>query len=130
MKIDDKDFQRVRLNGFIDQYESEIDRLVRIAATLDVAKKRLGDLNMEKAKFQAIFDQRTKHHADTKDKLLKARQSTEKSMQDLLKRQEQLHDALVELSDAADRNFRLEAEIRAIETPFINQQNSKKGGKK
>ena len=118
-----------RTEGFGDKFEAEVDRLVNIAGHIDTAQKRLADLSKKKDQFQLIHDQRKKHLAVTMDKLLTARKSTEKYMKDLRELQDQLHEALVELSDAADRNFRLEAEIRRIELDYI-QKNTPKGGKK
>ena len=116
-----------QLPGFAAEHEGEIDRLVRLAANVDVAKKRLDDLTKEKDKFQAVFDQRTKHHADTKDKLIKARKTTDQYMKDLLQRQEQLHEALVELSGR--RRPQLSApgrEITALEKNYNQKERQKK----
>lgn len=126
--LKDKQDQLTRTNGFIDAYENEVDRLVKIVEYIDAAQKRLDDLKAQRDHFQKIHDQRAKQHADTLEQLVTARRNTEKYAKDLRELQLQLHTALVELSDAAERNFALEARIREIELGFAAK--TKKGGKK
>jgi hypothetical protein len=124
-----KNQDTTRTDGFIDEYEDEIDRLVKIVEHIDGAQKRRADLKLQRHHFQKIYDQRAMQYKAVKKQLLEARQTTEKYAKDLRKLQDQLHAALVDLSEAADRNFRLEEEIRAIELSYWRQQN-KKGVKK
>jgi hypothetical protein len=63
------------------------------------------------------------------DELLKARENTAKYMKDLRDLQLTLHEALVELSDATERNLRLVDEITNYETIY-NKRVEPKGGKK
>jgi hypothetical protein len=114
--------------GFIAEYEADIDRLVKIVEHIEGAQKRLADLKMQRDHYQKIYNQRATQHDDIVKKLLKARKNNENYIKDLRELQDQLHAALKDLSEAAERNFRLEADIRAIELG-LNQQN-KKGGKK
>lgn len=118
-----------RTEGFIDKYEREVDRLVKLVEQIDTAEKRREDLKKQRDQAQKTFDVRAIQHKDTMAKLLKSRKNTEKLAVDLRDLQKQLHEALIELSDAAERNFRLEAEIRAIELSY-SQKGSKKGGQK
>jgi hypothetical protein len=118
-----------RTDGFIDEYENEIDRLVEIAAQIDSAQKRLADLKLQQDHFQKIYNQRAAQHKSTLEDLLKARRNTEKYVKDLRELQDQLHAALQDLSEASDRNFELFAQIRALEQTYQNQK-TKRGGKK
>ncbi|MSQ93314.1 MAG: hypothetical protein EXR98_02020 [Gemmataceae bacterium] len=115
--------------GATAEIELEIDRLVKLVELIDSAQKRLDDLRDQKDKFQKIFEQRTQQHKDTIEKLRTARGDTEKYVKELRVLQEQLHKALVELSDAGERNFRLLDEITAIERA-MQKKNAPKGGKK
>ena len=98
-------------------------------ASLETAQKRLADLNVDKGKLQKTHDQRAEHYKKTMEKLREERANTAKYMQDLRALQVQLHEALVELSDAADTNLRILNEITTIETDYI-RKNAPKGGKK
>lgn len=115
--------------GFAAEYELEIDRLVKLVEHIDAAQKRLDDLRGQKDQFQKIYDQRAQQHKDALAKLLLARADTERYAKDLRKLQQQLHTALVELSDAGERNFRLLDEITAIEKA-LQKRPGKKGGQK
>jgi hypothetical protein len=114
-----------RTNGFIDAYEAEIDRVIKAKEQIDIAEKRLEYVKAQKVQAEKTYEQRAQQHRDILVKLVKARQDTEKYAKELRVLQEQLREALVDLSDAADINFRLEAEIRAIETAY-----NKKGARK
>ncbi len=116
-------------DGFAREFELEIDRLVKLAENIDTAQKRLNDLRAQKGEFQKIFEQRTQQHKDALTKLQTARGETEDYAKKLRVLQEQLHTALLELSDAGERNFELEARIRTIELQYINAAKSK-GGKR
>jgi hypothetical protein len=120
-----KNQETTRTDGFIDEYEDEIDRLVKIVEHIDGAQKRRADLKLQRDHFQKIYDQRAEQFKLVKNQLLAARKTTEKYAKDLRELQDQLHAALVDLSEAADRNFRLEEEIRAIELGYPSQQNKK-----
>jgi hypothetical protein len=124
-----KNQDTTRTDGFIDEYEDEIDRLVKIVEHIDGAQKRRADLKLQRDHFQKIYDQRAMQYKAVLTQLLAARKTTEKYAKDLRELQDQLHAALVDLSEAADRNFRLEEEIRAIELSYLRGQN-KKGVKK
>src|SRR5260370_22544106 len=67
-----------RTIGFIDEYEDEIDRLVKVREHIDGAQKRLADLKLQRDHYQKIYDQRAKQYEDVRMKLLAARQKTEK----------------------------------------------------
>ena len=118
-----------RTIGFIDEYEAEIDRLVKVREHIDGAQKRLADLKLQRDHYQDLYDQRANQYKDVLAKLLAARQKTEKYAKDLRELQDQLHAALIDLSEAGERNFRLFLEIRDLELSYLNQK-SNKGGKK
>jgi hypothetical protein len=124
-----KDGALTRNEGFIDLYEQEINRLVALVSNLEAAQKRLVDLNKRKTEVEVTYNQRAKQFEETMTRLLKEREITAKYMKDLRGLQDQLHDALVELSDAAETNLRILDDITAIESDYI-RKNSAKGGKK
>ena len=121
--------RRSRTRGFIDQQPDQIDRMQRIVEQIDAAQKRLAEKKIQRDKFRALYDQRVAQFKDVSEKLIKTRQGTEKYVKELRTLQVQLHEALLELSDAADTNFRLEAEIRALELSYFKTP-APKGGKK
>ena len=115
-------------SGFITERDIHVQRLHRMVEHIDSAQKRLNELKTEHALVQKIYAQRQAQHKEVTDKLIKARQSSEKYAKELRAYQDRLHEALIELSDAADMNFRLEAEIRALELSYFKTA-PKKGGK-
>ncbi len=123
------DKTRTRTPGFIDQYEREVDRLIKVVEQIDSAEKRLADAQGQLAKFRKVYDQRVQQHKDALERLVKARGTTEKYAKELRELQLQLHEALRELSDAAERNFEIEGEIRAIELNYLRTLQPKKGAK-
>jgi len=115
-----------RTNGFIDEYEAEVQRLIRIVESIETAQKRIADLTAQRDQFTKVYAQRDQQQKDTMKKLLDARKDTEKLTQDLRGLQQQMHAALIELSDAASRNFALEAQIRGIELDYISKSKGAK----
>jgi chromosome segregation ATPase len=118
-----------RTIGFIDEYEDEIDRLVKVREHIDGAQKRLADLKLQLDHYKKIYNQRAQQYEDVRKKLFAERQETENYAKKLRALQDQLHAALIDLSEAGDRNFRLFLEIRELELSYLNQK-SNKGGKK
>jgi hypothetical protein len=114
--------------GFARLHDNEVDRLVKIVEHIDFATKRLSDLNGQRKEYQRIFDERKKQHEDALDKLLAARTATERSAKELREYQDQLQTALVELSEAGDRNLQLYQQIYDIETEMMRKKAPKKGG--
>jgi hypothetical protein len=130
-ELKDKPGQITRTSGFIDEYEEEINRLVGIVGNIDTQKKRLDQLEADRVNAQKTYEQRVQQYSETLDKLLKARARTQEYAQELRVLQDQLHKALVELSDAGDRNYQLYLQIRDIEYRLLaEEQKNKKGGKK
>jgi hypothetical protein len=119
----------LRTPGIIDEQPAQIDRMLRLVEHVDAAQKRLDELKAQRDQFQKLYEQRVAQHKAVAERLIKARQGTEKYAKELRGYQDRLHEALLELSDAADTNFRLEAEIRALELSYYKTA-SKKGGKK
>ena len=108
--------------GFIADYDAEIDRLVKLVEQIDFQEKRLANIKLKDKSLLATYVQRVDQHKRTLDELLEARKNTAKYAQELRGFQDELHRALVELSNAAEINFGLESDIRKLEL--------KKGGKK
>ncbi len=128
MKKGEKDETNVRTPGFIDEYESAVDRLVKIREQILTANARLADVKSQRDEFIKTHDRRAIQHKDATDRLLKARANTQKHAVELRDLQNQLHNALLDLADAGERNFEIEAQIRAIELDFI-RRTQPKGGK-
>jgi hypothetical protein len=118
----------VRTNGFIDEYKDEVDRLVKLAEQLDTETKRLKDLENKNKDLDKIYIQRVAQYSKALDELLESRKITAKFAEDLRKLQKQLHEAHVELADAADENYRLYLKIYELE--IGDPKTGKKGGKK
>ena len=116
-----RDKKDVRTPGFIDEYELEVDRLVKLVEQIEVAEKRLAEVKKQRDEFAKLYDERAKQYKDAMDRLLKARTTTEKYAQELRDLQNTLHGALLDLSDAGERNFQIEAEIRTIEREFMRK---------
>ncbi|HZZ81179.1 MAG TPA: hypothetical protein VFE62_21935 [Gemmataceae bacterium] len=115
--------------GFLSERRNKVDRLHRIVEDVDAAQKRLDELKQQRDHAQKIYDQRIAQHKVVTEKLIKARKETARDAKELREFQDQLHEALLELSDAADTNFRLEREIRALELSYF-QTPPNKGGKR
>lgn len=118
-----------RTDGFIDRQPAQIDSMQRLVEQIDAAQKRLEEKKAQRDQFKKIYDQRLAQHKELTARLIKARQLTETYAKDLRKLQDDLHAALLELSDAADTNFRLEREIRALELSYYKTAPTK-GSKK
>ena len=118
--------------GYIDEHNAVIDELVDLVRQIDVERKRLETQRRDRDHLQKIYEQRALQHREVMDKLLTARKNTEVYVLELRKKQTELHEALVELSDAAERNFALEARIRHIEMDYLKklEQQQKKKGKR
>jgi hypothetical protein len=114
--------------GYIDSYHAQVDDLVDIARRNQDDRRQLELLRTQRDEFQKLHEQRSRQLQEIVDKLLTARKNTEKYVNELRARQREMHQALVELSDAAERNFELEARIRRIELDYIAR--SQKGKKK
>jgi hypothetical protein len=115
--------------GFTIEYEAEIDRLVKIQAEIDSAEKRLADTKTQLAHYKVIHEQRVTQHKETLKQLIAARERTEKYAEELHLLQDQLHDALVELSTAGETNQRLFEEIREISLRFIAEEAAREKAK-
>jgi hypothetical protein len=129
-----KDGKLSNTHGFVQEYEKEIDRLVALAGQIDTAEKRLAEAKDQLDRFQKTHAERLKQHKATVDRLTKARTGTKSSTDELVKdlrlEQANLLEALRLLSDAAERNYALEGQIRTIEMDYIRKEQSKKGTKR
>ena len=108
--------------GFIAGYDEEIDRLVKLVEQVEIAEKRLGNAKIVHADQLKTYVKKVDQYRKALDELLEARKTTAKYAAELRVFQDQLHRALVELSNAAEVNFQLHDRIRDFEL--------KKGGKK
>lgn len=114
-----------RTPGFIDLYELEVDRLIKIRERVEVTEKRLAEVKLQRDQFNKLYDERAKQYKDALERLLTERKNTDKLVKELRELQAQLHDALVNLAEAGERNFQIEAEIRAIELEYIRKSQPK-----
>jgi hypothetical protein len=105
----------IRTDGFLDKHRAELLRLRDITNDLKHAADRTVEIEKQRKEFQATYDTRVKQLAEATDKLVKARANTAREAETLRQMQQELFRAQVELADAAERNFRLEETIRAIE---------------
>jgi hypothetical protein len=114
-----------RTPGYIDKIEQEIDNLVKIQQRIDIADKRLADVKKQRDQFNKIYEDRAMQYKEAVDRLLKERTKTENYAKQLRVLQDQLLNSLLELADAGERNYQIEAEIRAIELEYIRRMQSK-----
>lgn len=122
-----KDKTPSRTTSFIDQQPAQIDNMQRLVELVETAQKRLDEKKTERDKLKKIYDERLAQLKAVTERLLKARQLSNDLAKELREKQVELHEALLKLSDAADTNFRLEAEIRRLELSYFT---APKGGKK
>jgi hypothetical protein len=97
--LQDVEIQRIR--NLTIQSKQDEERLKTLEAQLEQAKKTYAD--------RAVFLE------DAVKKLLAAREKTGKQAEELREFQRQLFQAQLELSEAAEKNFALEAQLRAAE---------------
>jgi intergrase/recombinase len=120
-----KDGKVVRTPGAVDIYELEVERLVKLRERLEIALDRREVAKKQRDHINKIYNERAKQYRDTLDRLISERARTEKYAKELRELQAQLHEALVNLADAGERNFQIEAEIRAIEMEYIRRTQPK-----
>ena len=105
----------VRTEGFIDKHRAWTIRLRDLVADLKHSSDRKVEIEKQRGEFKTTYEVRVKQLTEATDKLVKARSSTAREAETLRQMQQELFRAQVELADAAERNFRLEETIRAIE---------------
>jgi hypothetical protein len=104
-----------RSRAFVDKHDMEIRRIQDLLIEIRKAEERLKSLQEEHKTVKKIFEDRDEHLKAMTKKLLAARAETARQVGELRKLQEQLYRAQAELRDAAERNARLEQDIRAEE---------------
>jgi hypothetical protein len=104
-----------RTPGFIDYYPVLIQELRNVLGKVDQAEKRLAALKDQAAQAKKTLEDRQEHLNIMKDKLIRAREKTSKKLAELRLLQTQLFRAQLELTDAAEVNFRLEMILRKEE---------------
>ncbi len=104
-----------RTEAFIDRQPREVKRIQDLITDIRLAERRLKDLQEQRDRAKKIFEERKEHLDSVTKKLLAARAETGRLIAQLRELQLTLFRAQVELSEAADRNFLLEEEIRKQE---------------
>lgn len=113
-----------RTNAFMDEHATDIQRLKRVTAEIDFTNRRLKDLEIQRKRYQDQYDERTKLLAEVTNRLVESRVETKKILDDIHQLEQDIYDAQKKLSDAAERNSRLELQIVRSEQLLL------KGGKK
>lgn len=105
----------VNTQGFVEKHSTEVERSKKLVADVEFARKRLADLQSKHMRLEKVHEERETHLQAVMAKLTTARAATAKQVEELRELQAQLFEAQSQLADAANRNFRLEAAIRAAE---------------
>lgn len=104
-----------RSQSFLEKHRDEILRIKEMMTAVREAEERLKDLQDQRERAKKLVEERQEQLEATAKKLVAARAETARQLKDLRKLQQQLFQAQVELSDAAERNFQIEQQIRAAE---------------
>ena len=100
-----------RAGGFVASHKDYINLMKKAQTEIDYSKKRLKELAVERDRFQKQYEARAKLLTEVKMQLVSERKKTAEELKLLREKEKELFDALRDLSDAADRNFRLERRI-------------------
>ena len=101
--------------GFIHRYAELVTRLKATVQDLDQAQKGIKRLEDQGKLAKQIFEERQMQLDEAKRVLLVEREKTATILGKLKLMQGMLFQAQLSLADAADINFRLEAELRRVE---------------
>ncbi len=112
-----KDKVPARSQSFIDQHHAEIKRIKDLAADLKKAELRLEDLKEQKARADKLFEERKAHEDQVVKRLIAQRAETKKLADEVRQLQKELFEAQIILSEAFERNNRLEQRIREASAP-------------
>ncbi|MCI0642426.1 MAG: hypothetical protein L0Y70_25400, partial [Gemmataceae bacterium] len=107
----------MRSQSFIDQHHAEIKRIKDLVADLRKAEARLEDLKEQKARADKLFEERKTHEDQVVKRLIAQRAETKKLAMEVKQLQIELFEAQVILSEAFERNNRLEQRIREASAP-------------
>jgi hypothetical protein len=113
-----------RTPAFVEEHAGEIERLRKLAAEIEFTKKRYTTLVGQRDRYKKQYEDRLTLMTEVTKRLVEARKETFKMRSELQELEKELHAANIKLSDAAERNFALEAQIREAEAQLL------KGGKK
>lgn len=113
-----------RTAGFMDKHAADIVRLKKVVAEIRFTKKRLEDLDAQKARYQKHLDDRTALRDEVTKRLVEARGETAKLATELQMLELEIFLAQRQLSDAAERNAALEQQI--VQHERLLQQGGKK----
>jgi hypothetical protein len=113
-----------RTNSFMDEHAADIQRLKFVAAEVRFTKNRLEHLEEQRKLYKVQFDKRAELLAEVTNRLVESRGETRKILDDIQRLEQDIFVAQKKLSDAAERNARLELQIVQSEQLLL------KGGKK
>jgi hypothetical protein len=118
----DKVFSRA--GGFREDHAAEVARIKKVVDEIEFTRTRQKLLEAQYERYEKEYKARLVVLDEVTKKLVDARRDTAKRLQELREAQAKIFNAQVQLSDAAERNFRLEAQIRQAEAKLLP-----KGGK-
>lgn len=104
-----------RTLGFVGQLDAEVHRIrnLTVQTKQDEERTKLLEAQLDQAK--KTYKERSDHLDDAVRKLLVSRSKTAKQAEELREFQRQLFQAQLELAEAAEKNFAIEAQIRLAE---------------
>jgi hypothetical protein len=101
-----------RSEGFADKHAELIFRIRQRQLEIRQAQERITDLQQQYDRMAALVKDRSKHTGEIVERIKEERIITTKVNEDLQRRQRELFRALEVLADVAERNEKLEREIR------------------
>ncbi|MBX9678019.1 MAG: hypothetical protein K2X38_04585 [Gemmataceae bacterium] len=104
-----------RTQGFAGLQDIEIQRIRNLTIQSKQDEERLKILESQLDQAKKTYIDRAEYLEDAVKKLLSAREKSGKQAEELREFQKQLFQAQLELSEAAEKNFALEAQLRAAE---------------
>ncbi len=118
--VQGKDLTRTD-TGFVQRHGAEIRDMKKLVAAIEFTRKRVKDLTEKRDFYEKQYNARLELLNQTTKDVVEARQKTAKMLSELRELQEELFTAQKQLSDAAERNARLEAQIRAAEAELTGR---------
>jgi hypothetical protein len=113
-----------RTNSFMDEHAADIQRLKFVAAEVRFTKNRLEHLEEQRKLYQVQYEKRAELLAEVTNRLVESRGETRKILDEIQRLEQDIFVAQKKLSDAAERNARLQLQIVQSEQLLL------KGGKK
>ena len=127
-EIDDelKPYRNPVVGGFAAAHADTIRLMKQTAAELDATKTRNEELVKEAKRLQNLYEARAKLLTEVNMQLLAARKTSAEERELLRAKEQELFEALRDLSDAADRNVRLERRIVEAEDLLLPKKGKTK----